>query len=98
MTPMPHTAIAEPCFSGGLMSISTICDMGTSAAPKTPCSRRAPTIWPREFDRPHKAEATVNPTTDARKICFCPKRSTSQPVNGVAIAAATMYAVNTQAI
>jgi hypothetical protein len=35
---------------------------------------------------------------DARKMFFCPKRSTIQPVSGVAMAAATMYAVSTQAI
>ncbi len=80
------------------MSMRTICDMGTSAAPKTPWSRRAATICASETLSPHNAEATVKPITDTRKTLFWPNRSTIQPVNGVAIAAATMYAVNTQAI
>src|ERR1700722_7531619 len=98
MTPIPHTAMAEPCFSLGLMSMSTTCANGTKAAPKTPCSSRAATICAREFDMPHSAEATVKPEIEARNMCFWPKRSQSQPVRGVAMADATMYAVNTQAI
>ena len=90
MTPMPQTAIAWPCFSGGLISMTTICDIGTRAAPKMPCSRRAATICPSEFDSPQSAEAAVNPITDAMNTFFWPNRSTTQPVSGVAIAAATM--------
>ncbi len=44
MMPAPQIAIAWPCFSRGLMSSRTACDSGTSAAPKTPCSRRKSTI------------------------------------------------------
>ena len=90
MTPMPQIAIAEPCFSRGLISMTTTCDSGTRAAPKTPCSRRAATISNKESDSPHRADATVKPTTDVMNTCFCPKRSTNQPVTGVAMAAATM--------
>ena len=41
---------------------------------------------------------SVKPLMEAKNMFFCPKRSTNQPVSGVAMAAATMYAVNTQAI
>ena len=87
---MPHTAMAEPCFSRGLMSIKTICAMGTKAAPNTPCSSRAATICASEFAMPHSMDARVKPPMDASSMLFCPKRSTSQPVSGVAMAAATM--------
>jgi hypothetical protein len=83
-------AMAEPCFSLGLISNNTTWDSGTRAAPNTPCSRRAATISAREFDIPHSTEATVKPPIDARNMFFCPKRSTNQPVSGVAMAAATM--------
>ena len=72
------------------MSITTIWAMGTSAAPNTPCSSRAATICASESDRPHSAEASVNPMTDTSSTFFWPKRSTIQPVSGVAIAAATI--------
>src|SRR6202795_317262 len=98
MTPTPQIAMAEPCFSFGLISSKTSCDRGTSAAPNTPCNSRAATISASVFDMPHSIEATVNPAIDARNTFFWPKRSTIQPVRGVAMAAATMYAVNTQAI
>ena len=90
ITPMPQTAMAGPCLAGGLISISTIWDIGTNAAPNTPCSRRAATICPRLSARPQSAEATVKPITEARNTRFWPKRSTIQPVRGVAMAAATM--------
>src|SRR5436305_39489 len=35
MTPLPHTAIAWPCRSGGLIWNRTDCDSGTSAAPQS---------------------------------------------------------------
>src|SRR5580698_4125819 len=47
---------------------------------------------------PHKAEAIVKPTTEAKKTHLMPSRPASQPVSGVMIAAATMYEVTTQAI
>jgi hypothetical protein len=47
---------------------------------------------------PHKAEAIVKPTTDARKMYLIPKRPASQPVSGIVIADATMYEVKTQEI
>ena len=40
MMPAPHTAIAWPCRSRGLMSMMTDCDSGASAAPKAPCRMR----------------------------------------------------------
>src|ERR1700716_2173308 len=95
---MPQIAMAEPCFSFGLISIKTTWDKGTRAAPNTPCNSRAATISASEFDMPHNMDATVKPLMDAKNMFFCPNRSTNQPVSGVAMAAATMYAVNTQAI
>ena len=70
--------------------MSTTCARGTSAAPKTPCRRRAATICASEFDIPHNAEATVKPVIEAMKIFFWPKRSHNQPVTGVAMPAATI--------
>src|SRR5580704_10853862 len=47
---------------------------------------------------PHSAEAKVKPITEMRNTHLMPNRPASQPVNGVMIAAATMYDVTTQAI
>jgi hypothetical protein len=47
---------------------------------------------------PHSAEASVKPMIDTRNSGLRPKRSASQPVSGVMIAAATMYEVSTQVI
>jgi len=47
---------------------------------------------------PHSAEASVKPMMETRKSGLRPNRSASQPVNGVRIAAATMYEVSTQVI
>src|SRR5260370_1455575 len=58
---MPHTAIAWPCFSRGLMSSRMDCESGTSEAPKIPCSNRDATICARLSDNPHSADATVKP-------------------------------------
>ena len=44
VTPMPQIAMARPKSLGGLMSNSTACDSGTSAAPPTPCRKRNSTI------------------------------------------------------
>ena len=90
MTPTPHNAIAEPCRSGGLMSSSTACDSGTSAAPKTPCSKRNATISGSEVAMPHSSDAAVKPTIETRNSRLRPKRRASQPVGGVMIAAATI--------
>ena len=90
MMPAPQIAIAWPTFSSGLMSSSTACDSGTSAAPNTPCSSRAATMPPSEVDRPHKADATVKPITDTMNTLRRPQRAHSQPVSGSAMAEATM--------
>ena len=90
ITPIPQIAIAWPCFSRGLMSSRIDCDSGTSAAPNTPCSRRAPTICTSVSASPHSADATVKPAIDTISSRFTLSRSDSQPVSGVAIAAATI--------
>src|SRR6185312_5017072 len=98
ITPIPQTAIAEPCFSGGLISSSTACDNGTRAAPHNPWISRASTISPSVPATPHSTEASVKPEIENRNTCLSPKRSVSQPVSGVAMPAATMYEVSTQVI
>ena len=90
IAPMPHTAIAWPCFSGGLMSSSTDWLSGISAAPQTPCSRRNSTISTRLPAMPHRAEAMVKPMIETRNTSLRPNRAASQPVTGVMIAAETM--------
>jgi hypothetical protein len=90
MMPAPQIAIAWPTFSFGLMSSSTACDSGTSAAPKTPCSSRAATICHSEAAMPHIAEAAVKPITATMNTLRRPHCPHSQPVTGVAMAAATM--------
>jgi len=62
------------------MSSKTTWDSGTRAAPNTPCKSRAATISASEFAMPHSNRATVKPPMATKKICFCPKRSTSHPV------------------
>ncbi len=98
ITPMPHTAIACPCFSRGLISSRMDCDSGTSDAPKMPCSSRDATICARVSDIPQNAEAMVKPVIEMASRRLTLSRSDSQPVSGVAIAAATMYEVSTQVI
>ena len=95
---MPHTAIAGPWRSGGLMSSRIAWLIGTSAAPKTPCSRRNPTSSPRPLATPHNPDTTVKPTIDHSISRLRPNRPATQPVSGVMIAAATMYEVSTQVI
>src|ERR1700733_8023086 len=95
---MPHTAIAWPCFSRGLMSSRIDCDSGTSEAPKIPCSKRDATICVSVSDKPHSAEATVKPPIEKISSRLTLSRSDSQPVSGVAIAAATIYEVSTHVI
>ena len=90
MMPAPHIAIAWPCRSRGLMSMSTACDSGAIEAPKAPWARRNMTISSRPNAVPHSAEEAMKPTTETMKTRFRPKLSESQPVIGVAIAAATM--------
>lgn len=82
--------MAGPCFALGLMSINTTWDSGTKTAPHTRCRSRAATISANEFDRPHSLEARVKPPMEAKNIFCYPKRSTSHPVRGGAMTAATM--------
>ena len=95
---MTQTAIARPWRSGGLMSSRVACDIGISAAPDNPWTRRASTICGSDCARPHSAEASVKPSIEYRKILRRPKRPASQPESGVMIAAATMYEVSTHDI
>ena len=90
MMPAPQIAMAWPTRAGGLMSSSTACDRGTSAAPKTPCSRRAATMPPSEPATPHRPEAIVKPITETMKTLRRPHCEIIQPVSGRAIAEATM--------
>ena len=88
--PAPQTAIAWPCFSGGLMSSSTAWESGISAAPNSPWSRRNRTISARLVAMPHSIEATVKPAMEIRNTILRPSRSARKPVSGVMIVAATM--------
>ena len=90
MAPAPQIAMAWPCFSGGLMSSSTACESGISAAPNTPCSTRKITISGRLVAMPQSMEAAVKPAMEIRNIRLRPIRSASQPESGVMIAADTM--------
>ena len=90
MMPAPQIAIAWPCRSRGLMSRMTDCESGASAAPKAPCSRRNSDHLARLKAMPQSAEATTKPTTQIMNSRLRPMWSESQPVIGVAIAAATM--------
>ena len=98
MMPAPQIAIAWPTFSRGLMSSSTACDSGTSAAPKMPCNSRAATMPTSEVASPQSAEATVKPITEMMNTRLRPQCPQSQPVSGSAMAEATMYEVSTQVI
>lgn len=98
MIPAPHSAIAWPCFSRGLMSSMKVCASGTMAAPKTPWSTRKATIEPSDQLSPQATEAATNPATEIRNSRFRPSRSAIHPVSAVTIAAATIYEVSTQLI
>src|ERR1700730_5216833 len=67
-------------------------------APAIPCDARTKTTSPRLVGRPHRAEASVKPMIEIRKIYLMPNRPASQPVSGIMIAAQTMYDVSAQAI
>ncbi len=90
MMPMPHTAIAWPWRSRGLMSRMTDCDSGASAAPKAPCRMRNSTISLRLRAVPHSADEATKPATQTANSRLRPILSDSQPVIGVRIACATM--------
>ncbi len=90
ITAMPQAAIADPWRSVGLMLSSTVCESGTRAAPKSPCSQRKITISATDCAMPQSMEAMVKPTTETMKRRLRPIRAVRNPVSGVAIAAATM--------
>ena len=90
MMPAPQIAIAWPCSSFGLMLRSTVWESGTSAAPNRPCSTRKRIISSRLVAKPQAIEATTKPAVETMNSSRSPKRSESQPVTGVMIAAATM--------
>ncbi len=98
ITPMPQSAIAEPCFSRGLMSRITAWDSGTSGAPNAPWRIRNATICSSEVAMPQSIDAIVKPITAPMNRDLRPKRSASGPVSGVMIAADTMYDVSTHEI
>src|SRR3984957_20445933 len=98
ITPMPHTAMACPCFSRGLISSRMDCDKGTSDAPKIPCSSREATICVKVSESPQNADASMNPAIEITSKRLSLSRSESHPVSGVAMAAAMMYDVNTHVI
>ncbi len=90
IVPAPNTAIAWPWRSGGLICSKVACDSGINPAPARPCRARKMTSSLRFAAMPHKAEASVKPITEARKMYLIPKRPASQPVSGIMIAAHTM--------
>jgi hypothetical protein len=90
MMPAPHTAIAWPCRSRGLMSMMVDCDSGASGAPKAPCRTRKNTISSRLTAVPQSAEAMRKPLTQIMNRFLRPMRSATQPVIGVEMACATM--------
>ena len=80
------------------MSSSTAWDNGIRAAPHSPCIKRANTICGKDCATPQSMDATVKPATEYKNTFLRPIRPASQPLNGVMIAAATMYEVSTHAI
>ena len=66
------------------------CASGAIKAPQAPCNMRKTTIWPSVCASPHSIDAATKPATDHRNNCRRPIFSASQPVNGVAIAVATI--------
>ena len=73
------------------MSSRKVCDSGTSAAPNTPCSTRNATMLcqaPGDAAQ-HRGDGEADDGDEEQLACR-PKRSASQPVTGVMIAAATM--------
>ena len=72
------------------MSRSTVWESGTSAAPKMPCSTRKRIISSRLVAMPQAIDAAMKPAVETMNSSRRPKRSASQPVTGVMIAAATM--------
>ena len=87
---MPQIDMAGPWRSGGLISSRIAWLIGTRAAPNRPCNRRKPTSSPRLVEIPHRPDAMVKPTIDARISFLRPIRPASQPARGVMIAAATI--------
>ncbi len=72
------------------MSSMTVCDSGTSAAPKLPCSRRKSTICSMLWAMPHNSDAKVKPATQMMNSFLRPSRSEIQPIGDVSTAAATI--------
>jgi hypothetical protein len=90
MIPPPNSAIAWAWRSGGLMSNIVACASGTRNAPVIPWSNRNSTISGRLVAAAHSKDATVKPNTAISSSFLRPMRSASQPLIGIAIAAATM--------
>ena len=83
---MPNKVIAEPCFSGGKASSSTLWLDGCNPPPARPCSTRAAISISRFVAIPHKAEARVKTAIESRKYLRLPSLTESQPDIGRMIA------------
>lgn len=90
MIPMPQIDIAAACFERGLMSIITVWLSGFMNAAAMPCRMRKATICGMLSASPHSIEAATKPAIAQRNRLREPIRSDSQPVTGIATAAATM--------
>ena len=89
ITPMPHTAMAALALARVDVEQDRLRQRHQRGAEDALQQPRA-TICVSVSDRPHSAEATVKPAMAMPSRRLTPSRSDSQPVSGVAIAAATI--------
>ncbi len=55
---------------------------GVIIAPPAPCTKRAATSWPSDWDRPHSTDPARNTPMAIRNIRRAPNRSATQPEAG----------------
>ena len=78
------------------MSSRIDCASGTVGAPMAPCTMRQKTRLSSDGAKPHISVETMKPATHVHMVLRRPKRATSQPVIGVAMAMARILKVTIQ--
>jgi hypothetical protein len=88
----PHSAVAVARRSSGNSGSTRASEEGTSIAPPSACTTRAPTSIATEPAAPHTTEAARKSSRPAKKKRRRPKRSESRPAGTSAAAKTIAYA------
>nr|WP_255523311.1 hypothetical protein [Blastococcus sp. TML/M2B] len=94
---MPSTAMSRPIRSGPAARVMIVMPSGISMPPPRPCRTRKAISISIEVATAHSTEPAVNRNSAARYSRLVPNRSAAQPVSGMTVARASVYAVIVQA-